>query len=651
MAPRTRLRSIVLGAVAVSAAGLVGVGCLQDFDAFSPGTGGGSSTSTTTVVSSSSGDMTSSSSGDPPECTPATVVADCPAAPNDCDQPVCTAAGECDVGPKMAHEDCMTAGPQQDGPGVCTGASVCIGCIDVSDCPLDGMGNAQLCPQAGPQANVCVPAGCTNTEKDGLETDVDCGGAGVAPCPKCDNDKVCLVNTDCASGSCQAGLCKPCAVQGDCEAANYCDTTATPTAACKLKETQGTACTLGNDQCGSGFCTDGFCCDKSCGSTCESCRGSDHGGADGTCDFVTAGTDPSPGECDTTGNGCKTGTCNGAGACGFKMAGDICGSGPSCVTGSPSISVNPQDVCAGGSDTCNSPAAVNCNAGFTCTGTACNTTCTQNNHCVNNNCETTPMSPKLGQCVTCNGTGDCGGGLQCEESISSTFEDTCVECRQAPANTDCAADNTGHSCLVATDTCGCTADSHCTGIANNTRCALTGGNSNSCQECNTDANCSTDNNVKGFDCSPTGGPANKCGCTAATEGTACTVAGAGRCATSAGANQFTCQQCESDAQCLMDNNLNGHDCSPSAGLTNKCGCDADTDCTGIANRTKCFLTGSMFANTCQECFVTADCTTNNNGHVCNPTVPLTGKCGCAGDGDCTAPATCGGGGTPNVCGM
>jgi hypothetical protein len=45
---------------------------------------------------------------------------------------------------------------------------------------------------------------CGDHIKDGTETDVDCGGSS---CPPCADSKTCIGNSDCASGSCNAGTC------------------------------------------------------------------------------------------------------------------------------------------------------------------------------------------------------------------------------------------------------------------------------------------------------------------------------------------------------------------------------------------------------------------------------------------------------------
>jgi uncharacterized protein (AIM24 family) len=50
---------------------------------------------------------------------------------------------------------------------------------------------------------VCAAATCADVIKNGDEADVDCGGT----CPPCDDGKACVVNADCASGTCTAKAC------------------------------------------------------------------------------------------------------------------------------------------------------------------------------------------------------------------------------------------------------------------------------------------------------------------------------------------------------------------------------------------------------------------------------------------------------------
>lgn len=647
MARRTRF-FVTAGAVLTVTGTLVG--CLQDFDSFLPtgGSGGGTSTSTGMTSSSmSSSSMSSSSTGMPPECTPMDTSM-CAPATNDCEQPICDAMGMCGIGPKPAKATCATSGPQKDQPGVCDGSSVCLGCIDATDCPLV-MGEAQLCPQTGMNANTCVPAGCMNGEKDGQETFKDCGGP---VCPGCAIGQDCLVNGDCGSGSCSNGtkVCQACANNGDCDAANYCDTAVMPDHICKAKEVQGTPCPLNDDgQCATGNCVEGVCCNSACNGVCESCLAANTPQPDGTCADIDAGQDPDM-ECSAGGNGCRTGNCDGAGACGFKAAGSTCGSGPMCVAGSPSTAVNPQDVCAGGSDTCNAGSNMTCNAGFTCTNNACNTTCSSDTHCVSNNCEATAGSPKLGTCVVCNGPGDCSGGLQCEESITSALEDTCVTCRQSvaafpAANSDCSASTAGKGCIAATDTCGCSAASEgttCAGIAGKTHCATTGTNNAKCVECDVGnaAHCSADPQGKLCLDGAGGSTINTCGCKVASEATDCTAAGKTHCATTPAANAFTCQECDVGNATHCMSNVKGKQClnGQFTGPVNVCGClvsSEATDCTAMG-KTHCVNMG-VNSFTCQECNDDAHCTDGGmgKGKKCSPTGGVANTCGCNNNGDCT----------------
>jgi len=50
---------------------------------------------------------------------------------------------------------------------------------------------------------VTFPISCSNLQKDGNETDLDCGGE----CPKCINGKLCKLNSDCARNYCLNNIC------------------------------------------------------------------------------------------------------------------------------------------------------------------------------------------------------------------------------------------------------------------------------------------------------------------------------------------------------------------------------------------------------------------------------------------------------------
>src|SRR5262249_42141771 len=54
------------------------------------------------------------------------------------------------------------------------------------------------CPDGACVSGACVAASCSDSQKDGMETDVDCGGT----CGKCASGKGCHASTDCQSGVC-----------------------------------------------------------------------------------------------------------------------------------------------------------------------------------------------------------------------------------------------------------------------------------------------------------------------------------------------------------------------------------------------------------------------------------------------------------------
>jgi hypothetical protein len=90
------------------------------------------------------------------------------------------------------------------------------------------------------------------------------------------------------------------------------------------------------------------------------------------------------------------------------------------------------------------------------------------------------------------------------------------------------------------------------------------------------------------------------------------------CGTCSGGTPFCvngdCEECAVSNDCLTNND--GHECLPG----NVCGCDMANDCTGIPNATQC-NTGT---GVCVECTLDNQCNTNNDGHDCLPT----NVCGC-----------------------
>jgi len=109
------------------------------------------------------------------------------------DQNACT-ADACTAGsPTNTPVPIGTACSQGTGT-MCDDKGVCVECLAPTDCA------SGVCEQ-----NKCIPASCTDTLKNGTETDVDCGGAD---CNGCDDGEVCVVGDDCKSKLCDNGACQ-----------------------------------------------------------------------------------------------------------------------------------------------------------------------------------------------------------------------------------------------------------------------------------------------------------------------------------------------------------------------------------------------------------------------------------------------------------
>jgi len=172
-------------------------------------------------------------------------------ADSDCASGVC-ASSSCQPPSCIDH---VTNGNETgvDCGGKCTACALGMSCQIASDCVSQRCDSTQL---------LCVAQGCQNLAKDGLETDIDCGGGQCAPCsatercaqpsdcdsslcnastkhcdapscmdqvvnqeetdtdcggpncPKCTNGHNCRAASDCSSGLCQTKLCVPAAPTG-----------------------------------------------------------------------------------------------------------------------------------------------------------------------------------------------------------------------------------------------------------------------------------------------------------------------------------------------------------------------------------------------------------------------------------------------------
>ncbi len=119
------------------------------------------------------------------------------AAPRDCRSGRCT-GGHCEAAPGT----CTDGMENQDETDVDCGGTMCSPCGVGLHC-----GAPSDCASGSCDGGVCtaVTASCTDGTQNGTETDVDCGGS----CPQCGDGSTCAVVGDCSSGYCNHGTCVP----------------------------------------------------------------------------------------------------------------------------------------------------------------------------------------------------------------------------------------------------------------------------------------------------------------------------------------------------------------------------------------------------------------------------------------------------------
>ncbi len=125
---------------------------------------------------------------------------------NDCANDVCN-AGKCQ--PAICN-DLSKNGTETD---VDCGGSGCPRCADLQGCKVADDCKSGVCKDSGGGVLACAVPTPTDSVKNGMETDVDCGG-GAAATPKCAADKTCTIHDDCASDGC--------AYSGKCAVARSC---------------------------------------------------------------------------------------------------------------------------------------------------------------------------------------------------------------------------------------------------------------------------------------------------------------------------------------------------------------------------------------------------------------------------------------------
>ncbi|MCS6799480.1 MAG: GldG family protein, partial [Myxococcota bacterium] len=114
----------------------------------------------------------------------------------DCTSRVCT-DGTCRA---PACTDRIRNGSESDVD--CGGDGPCPRCIAGRRCRTTSDCESGVCSSV---TGTCSPPNCTDRMRNGMETDVDCGGGG--RCPRCPDGRACMAGSDCESGSCRDGTC------------------------------------------------------------------------------------------------------------------------------------------------------------------------------------------------------------------------------------------------------------------------------------------------------------------------------------------------------------------------------------------------------------------------------------------------------------
>ncbi len=325
----------------------------------------------------------------------------------------------------------------------------------------------ETCPDGTVSAH-CAPATCNDKQKNGAETDVDCGGP---TCGKCAADQACVAGSDCGSGLCMAGVCRTApvpsctdGVKNGTESAVDCGGPTCPL--CAL----GKTCIAGSD-CASATCSVGLCAAPPAictdgikngtetavdcgGTTCPKCAignaclaGSDCVSA--TCTFGLCVTPP-PTCTDGIKNGAETDVDCGGPTCGKCALTKMCLAGSDCVsaTCSGGRCVTPPATCTDGIKN-GAETDVDC-GGPTCGKCALTKMCLAGSDCVSATCSG-------GRCVTPPATCTDGikNGTETDVDCGGPGCGKCALGKMCLAGSDCLSTTcTGNLCVVTPVTLG-----------------------------------------------------------------------------------------------------------------------------------------------------------------------------------------------------
>lgn len=430
-------------------------------------------------------------------CVACNATSDCPTPTTVCKIAGCTghACGTTNAAKGTACTD--GGGVVCDGNGACVATHCTDGAKDADETDVDCGGSCGAsCKDTSPQQHcagagdcvsgvcagtLCQPPTCTDSVKNGSETDKDCGGGA---CPACADTLHCAANADCANNLCSGsgpGTCVSCGdgvkngneTDKDCGGA-VCDalgkTCATGLACaaagdCASGVCQGNVCVLrpdgqacaSNGQCAHGSCVSGICCNSACNGTCQACALALTGVASGTCGSITAGTTAPAGQCAVSTTCGNDGKCGAGGACEQSPSTVTCGTA-SCASGQLTTAA----TCSG-TGTCGSGATSACPGGFKCaSATACLTACASDVDCQASTtyCAAGACVAKVAAGATCAGANQCTSGICGVGGSGHCCASACAGVGTTCGPTDCSV--TG-ACSFAAAGIACTASS-CSGF-------------------------------------------------------------------------------------------------------------------------------------------------------------------------------------------
>ncbi|MCB9592749.1 MAG: hypothetical protein H6719_08450 [Sandaracinaceae bacterium] len=125
--------------------------------------------------------------------------------PTCADGDMCAAGTDCTGGICDATSSTCTSPSCTDGilngaeTGTDCGGGACPGCADGGPCGADGDCASGSCDTT---SMTCATPTCTDGARNGMESDIDCGGG---TCPACAPGEDCTAGTDCSSGICGGG--------------------------------------------------------------------------------------------------------------------------------------------------------------------------------------------------------------------------------------------------------------------------------------------------------------------------------------------------------------------------------------------------------------------------------------------------------------